>query len=110
MIEALGVTLIDFVLQGALVALLLAAFLALGAGASARVRYAASCAALAALLVLPAVRFVSALRERRAGSAASAHGDGRPVGGALPAVAPGAPIRTADGEPAPRARFEMLTR
>jgi beta-lactamase regulating signal transducer with metallopeptidase domain len=70
MIEALGVTLLEFVLHGTLVALGLAALLALSSGASARFRYAASCLGLVALLALPVVRFTTALRDVRARTAA----------------------------------------
>ena len=53
--QALGWTLLHFVWQGALVALLLAAALHLLRKSSAPTRYAVSCGALALLLALPLI-------------------------------------------------------
>jgi beta-lactamase regulating signal transducer with metallopeptidase domain len=91
MIQALGITLIEFVLQGTLIALLLAAFLALAAGASARLRYAASCLALAALLAVPAIRFAHALGQAREGPFAQPALAARTEDPAAPIVAAPAP-------------------
>ena len=74
-LDALGLTLVHFLWQGALVALLYACFAALARRASAEVRHLAACAALALMLALPVGTFVLKLNQRPAPPARESFSD-----------------------------------
>jgi beta-lactamase regulating signal transducer with metallopeptidase domain/peptidoglycan/xylan/chitin deacetylase (PgdA/CDA1 family) len=77
LLRALGLTLVHFLWQGTLVALLYASFSALARAASAHARYLAACLALLLMLALPAATFYLKLNQRPAQPVSESFSDAR---------------------------------
>ncbi len=79
LVDSAGMTIIHFLWQGAIVALMIAVLLALLDRRSARERYAVSLAGMAAMLAAPVITFLNLVSSGRAGEGGLAGGAGLPT-------------------------------